>query len=265
MKDYKTIKVFQTRSEGYLYLNRPDVHNAMNAEMISEIRSAISLLAEDSSTNVLVIGAKGKSFSSGADLNYMREQARMEEDENYEDSLNLGRLFYEIYSFPKPVITLSFGNIAGGANGIIAAADYSLTAKDAVFRFSEVKLGLVPATISPYILDRIGRARALELMLSGMAFSGADAERFGLVNKAVKKNEMQEELQRLLNNFRKNAPEAMEKTKRLILNLNDYKKKEQLIKMTSAIIAEARASREGKEGLNAFFEKRKANWVNENI
>jgi methylglutaconyl-CoA hydratase len=237
----------------------------MNAEMISEIRTAMRRIKDKNNVRLLIIGGKGKSFSSGADLNYMHKQAKMTEKENYEDSLKLGSLFFEIYSFPKPVITVSLGNIAGGANGIIAASDFALTSNDAVFRFSEVNLGLVPATIAPYVLDRIGRSRCMELMLTGRTFSGSEAEKFGLVNRSVEGEETEKELQKILNLFRKAAPDALKKTKKLILDLNESDQKEKLIKKTSSIIAEARASAEGQEGLVAFFEKRKANWVNEDI
>jgi len=265
MMNYNTIQVYPAAHEGYIYLNRPDKHNAMNREMISEIRDAIGELNRAPSIRLIVISAKGKSFSSGADLTYMREQGEMTVDENRADSLDLAGMFYEIYSSPLPVITVSHGNIAGGAIGIIAACDYALTSQDSIFKFSEVQLGLVPATIAPYVMDRIGRSRSAELMLTARSFFGIEAERYGLVNKSVAREELAKELQVLLNLFRKTAPEAVKKTKQLLLEINDSDRKEKLIDITSAIIAEARASDEGKEGLNAFFEKRKAGWVNENI
>jgi methylglutaconyl-CoA hydratase len=265
MNNFQTILVNSSGIAGYIALNRPRVHNAFNAEMISELRQAFSEFNGNSELRLIVIRANGKSFSSGADLNYMREQAEMDERQNKEDSEKLARLFYEIYASDKMVITVSHGNISGGANGIIAASDYAITAKDSVFRFSEVTLGLVPATISPYIIDRMGRARSMELMLTGKKFSGSDAETYGLVNKAVESMDLEKELGEILGYLRKTGPAATQKTKKLLLWLNDAGVKENMIIPTSELIAEARSSEEGREGIKAFFEKRNPNWINESI
>lgn len=265
MEKFQTIEAYAAGIAGYIVLNRPEVHNAFNAVMISEIRHAVSGHNSNPQIRIIIIKANGRSFSSGADLNYMREQAEMDLEQNKEDSEKLGRLFYEIYASPKPVITVSHGNIAGGAIGIIAACDYAITDFNSVFRFSEVTLGLVPATISPYVIDRIGRSRSMELMLTGRKFSGREAEAMGLVNKGVETHELENELVKALRFFEKASPSAIMKTKKLLLWLNDAGVKENMIVLTSEIIAEARASEEGKEGIKAFFEKRNANWINENI
>jgi methylglutaconyl-CoA hydratase len=265
MKSFQTILIDVSGIAGYITLNRPEIHNAFNSEMISEIRQAVSDYNNNPGVRVIVIQANGKSFSSGADLNYMREQAEMDDRQNKEDSEKLARLFYEIYASDKPVITVSHGNIAGGANGIIAASDYAITANDSVFRFSEVTLGLIPATISPYIIDRLGRVRSMELMLTGKKFSGREAEIYGLVNRAVESMDLEKELQDILGFFRKTGPAAIKKTKKLLLWLNDAGAKENMIIPTSELISEARSSEEGREGIKAFFEKRNPNWINENI
>lgn len=265
MTQYQTIEVTYSGVAGNIILNRPDVHNAFDETMISEIRDVLGRLSDQENVRVIVIKARGKSFSSGADLNYMKRQSEMTEDENLKDSENLAHLFYEIYSTPRPVITISHGYIAGGANGIIAASDYAITAENAQFRFSEVHLGLVPATISPYVLDRLGRTRSMELMLSGREFTGKEAEIYGLVNKSVPVEMLEKELDTVLQYLLKSAPLALIKTKKLLLWLNDAGAKENMIKFTSEIIAGARASDEGKEGIAAFFEKQKPSWLNENI
>jgi methylglutaconyl-CoA hydratase len=265
MKRFETIELTTEGKLGVLLLNRPDKHNAMNALMIAEIRDAILEFTEDLSVKIIVIRARGKSFSSGADLNYMKQQADMDREENLRDSKNLANMFYEIYSCPKPVISVAHGVIAGGANGIVAASDYALTTHDALFRFSEVHLGLIPATISPYVTDRIGRARAMELFLSTRPFSGKEAASYNLVNKSVDENEIEQSLNEITAFFMKSAPAALEHTKKLILDLNGADQFRKMIDKTSLLIAEARSSAEGQEGINSFFEKRKPNWIDEII
>ncbi len=265
MKKFETIELVVHKGTGKIILNRPEKHNAMNALMISEIRGAIAYLGENNNVKVILISANGKSFSSGADLKYMREQADMSLEENIQDSMKLAKLFYQIFNCLKPVITLSHGNITGGANGIIAASDFALTEENSTFRFSEVHLGLVPATISPYIIDRIGRARAMELLLSGRKFSGKEAEQYNLVNKAVKQAELQNEIDEITGSFLRAAPEAIRETKKLLLKLADLNSFEKIMDETANIIAEARASKEGKEGISSFFEKRKPSWIDEKV
>ena len=265
MSEPKNINISVSGKRGIILLNRPEVHNALNVEMISEIRKAISLLNGDRNVNLLIFKGNGKSFCSGADLNYMKQHAEMDFNDNLEDSKNLARLFYEIYSSEKPVLTIAHGNIAGGANGIIAASDYAITTHDSVFRFSEVKLGLIPATIAPYVIDRIGRSRAMELMLSGRSFSGVEAEAFNLVNAVVKDGEEDQILDSVAEGILSAGPEALRQTRQLILELSSRNSMKELLDSTSKLIARARASEEGQEGMSAFFEKRKPKWINENL
>lgn len=265
MKTFKSIECKIESRVGRLSLNRPEKHNAMDALMISEIRKVISLLAKDAETRVIYISGKGKSFSSGADLSYMKEQADMSFEENVADANNLALMFYEIFTCPKPVITFSHGNITGGANGIVAASDFAITLADSTFRFSEVKLGLIPATISPYVVDRIGRARAMELLLSGRSFTGYEAEKFNLVNKCTESSEAENVVDEMIDAFRSSAPGALVETKKLLLSLTNISDRESYIDKTSRLIAGVRSSNEGKEGLNAFFEKRKPYWSDENF
>ena len=263
--NYKFLELEKTNSVLQIFFNRPEVHNALNQEIIDELKEIFSGLNRDDSVRLVILRGRGKSFSSGADLNYMREQANMNMDENLEDALNLAKLFYSIYNCDKPVISVAHGNVAGGAHGIIAASDYAISTNETIFRFSEVRLGLVPATIAPYVIDRIGRARAAELLLSGKPFSGADAERYFLVNSSVPAAQLEKEVKRISDEFLKAAPGASVKTKRLIRSLSSEGLDEKRMKETAAIIAEARASDEGIEGIKSFFESRKANWLNESI
>jgi len=265
MKKYHNIRVQVEGFKGLIMFNRPEVHNAFNASMIDEIRTAVKELNSATNLRVLIIRAEGESFSSGADLNYMKEQSNMPESENFKDSKKLAALFSEILRSEVPVITVAHGNVTGGANGIVAASDFSLATTTTKFKFSEVLLGLVPATIAPYVLNRIGYSKSLELMLTARSFDGIEAENIGLVNKSVEESEINENLDQIIRSFGKSGPQAVKNTKKLLIDLIDKKQIENMIDQTSRVIAGARASEEGKEGLNSFFEKRKANWVNEKI
>lgn len=246
-------------------LNRPEVHNAINAIMIKELLSVFSEIEKDDELRLVIIRGKGKSFSSGADLNYMKEQALMSPQENLNDAKLLAQLFFAVYSCTLPVITIAHGNVAGGANGLVAASDYAISDDDTIFRFSEVRLGLVPATIAPYVVERIGSSKASELLLSGRPFSGFEAEKCNLVNSSVPAVSIEREVKKISSEFLKAAPNASKITKSLIRNLGNQKSIEEKISFTAEIIAKARGSVEGKEGIQSFFESRKANWLNESI
>lgn len=262
---FNHIEISEDKHVMNIYLNRPEVHNAFNQEMIKELLDVFDHMNDYRNCRLVIIRGKGKSFSSGADLNYMRDQAEMSKEENLNDAIQLARLFFSIFMCNKPVITVAHGNVAGGANGIVAASDYAIASDDTIFRFSEVRLGLVPATISPYVVERIGRARAAELLLSGRSFSGRDAERYFLVNSSVPVAQLENEILRITEEFLKAAPGASAETKKLIRSLSENNINEKILESTARIIASARASEEGKEGIKSFFESRKANWLNESL
>ncbi|MBX2846588.1 MAG: enoyl-CoA hydratase/isomerase family protein [Saprospiraceae bacterium] len=242
-----------------LTFNRAEVHNAFNAQMIEEITEVIRGITAHESTRVLVIRGAGKSFSAGADLKYMQALANYSEAENVADSKRLFDLFDSIYCCAIPVVSVVHGAAFGGANGIIAASDYAIASQSAKFAFSEVKLGILPATISPFVLHKIGQAAARDLLLSGRRFSGEEAQRLGLVNEAVAEEALEEQLQAYLNHFKSASPDAVQKTKKMIRQLANDQVLD-IREYTAHLIAEARASHAGKEGIAAFFEKRKPNW-----
>jgi len=243
----------------YLGLNRPEKHNAFNAEMIAEITQVVSTIEEYEDVRALVIRGAGKSFSAGADLNYMKSMAEFSNEENIADSKRLFDLFESIYCCVVPVITVVHGAAFGGANGLISAADYAISTHTAKFAFSEVKLGIMPATISPFVIRKVGEATARDLLLTGRRFTGTEAAALGLVNVAVPEEELEPTLTNYLKHFKTAAPAAVKNTKAMVrqiannqvLNIKDH---------TAKLIAEARASKEGKEGISAFFEKRKPDW-----
>ena len=258
MKEYSTIIVEKAKNVLTIWLNRPEVHNAMNALMIEELTDAFSSITDEEVRAVLLRG-KGKSFCAGADLNYMKEIASFGIAENKKDSLKLAKLFNSIYTCPFPTIALVHGSAFGGANGLLAACDIVLAEENTTFAFSEVKLGIAPATIAPFIIKRIGEFGAKELMITGKRFKGPEALKWKLVNNSIPEKELEYRLEQLIEEIKRNGPKAVRATKKLIHSIIDdeiYK----LLEYTGDLIAELRASEEGQEGMAAFLDKRKAKW-----
>jgi len=261
METLKNILYEKSEGFGFIYLNRPEMHNAMDADMIEELSFLINEIPKDESIRSIVIRGKGKSFSSGADLNYMRSLIHSTKRENIEDAGKLAALFDNIYNCSLPIISVAHGNVSGGANGIVAASDISICSDSTIFRFSELKIGLVPATISPYIVHRIGAAKAAELMFTSRSFSGTQAFAFGLVNKSVKEHELDTQLRLLLDEIRTSGPIALRKAKLLIRAVAGKEIDSELRRFTTRLIADVRISPEAQEGMNAFLDKRKPDWT----
>lgn len=248
--------------ENYLEirLNRPEVHNAMNPEMIGELTAIFkSLQVAKKPPLVVVLRGEGKSFCAGADLNYMKEVATYGFDENVKDGQKLADLFSSIYHCPVPTIAMVHGVAFGGANGLLAACDIVLASGETKFAFSEVKLGISPATIGPFVMKRIGETGAKTLMLTGKRFDANEAFRWNLVNEIVPQNEMDKKLDEWISHFRSAAPMAVRETKKLIGQLTS-ENENSTYQYTSELIARLRASEEGQEGMAAFLEKRKPFW-----
>ncbi len=263
MKKFRYIETAYDGRMATVWLNRPGVHNALNAGMIDELTYVVEQVSHDEPTDILIIRGRGESFSAGADLNDMKAQSTLPEKENYESALRFAGMFHAVRSCSKVVIALVHGHIAGGANGIVAASDYAIASVSAIFRFSEVRLGLVPATVSPYVIERVGMTRAREMLITGKSYTAEDAERFGLVNKTCRTEFMDEVLEMTTGEILKGSPSALRKTKQMLNRMSDAGEKENLMSFTSGILAEARASDEGREGVSAFLEKRKPFWVQE--
>lgn len=260
----KTIQLEIQNDLGTIWLNRPEVRNAMNGEMIDEILEAIENLNKNPEVRIIVLRGKGKTFCSGADLNWMKEVVKFGYEQSFEESKVLASAFYKIYTSTKPTIALVHGAAIGGANGLLAACDYVYCADDTVFSLSEVKIGLVPAAISPYILKRVGEYAGKELFLTGKRVNGKEAEKYGLANKSVPIDELDETMMETVKLLRTSGPEAMKMAKELIFNMsNKISSLDEAIDYTADLIAKMRISDEGQEGMNAFLEKRKPNWVKE--
>lgn len=240
-------------------LNRPEVHNAFNDEMLRELTTVFSEIPEE--VVAVVLSGEGKSFCSGVDLQWMKAVSENSYEKNYEESLMLSECFYKIYTCPKPTIAKVHGVALGGANGLLSACDIAICTDDAVFSLSEVKIGIVPACISPYVIKRTGEYGARELMLTGRRINGRDAEKYRLVNNSYPADQIDQELQTILSHLKTSGPEAMKHCKTLISEVSNNLSLLESYDFTAKMIADIRASEEGQEGMNAFLEKRKPSWI----
>lgn len=261
MGEYKTILVNRESFRLVVWMNRPEVRNALNEKMIAELTDVFRNVAAEEGLRCIVLRGKGKSFCAGADLNYMRSIADFGYDENLADARRLAELFEAVYLCPLPTISVVHGAAFGGANGLLSACDMVIASADTVFSFSEVKLGIAPATISPYVIRRIGEYGAKELMLTGKKFSSSEAGKWNLINLVVSEDKLDDAVQEFTNQFITAAPEAVKETKKLIRHVVSSHH-EDLNDFTAELIAQLRASDEAREGMNAFFEKRKPGWSN---
>ncbi|MBT3208803.1 MAG: enoyl-CoA hydratase/isomerase family protein [Bacteroidetes bacterium] len=261
MNNYENIEFQLNENIGTIWLNRPEKRNAMNAEMISEIIDCYQKVNNMEDVRVVVLRGKGKSFCAGADLNYMKGIAEFGYEENYQDGLHLAKCFNIIYTCKKPTIAVVQGAAIGGANGLLAACDFTFCNNETKFAFSEVKLGIAPATISPYIYKRIGEYGSRELMLTGKVFLGKEAEKNRLVNKSLSVDELEEEVNKTIKLLFTSGPEAMASCKELIYDISNILSFDDSIDYSARLIADLRASKEGQEGMSSFLEKRKPNWV----
>jgi methylglutaconyl-CoA hydratase len=261
MKRYETLETELAGKVLTVWLNRPDRHNAFNGTMLAELIDCVETVNTDENILCVVLRGRGKSFCAGVDLNWMKDVASYSYEQNYQESLVLSKCFYTIYTCKKPTIAAVHGVALGGANGLLAACDLAYAADDAVFSLSEVKIGIVPACISPYILKRVGEYGSKELMITGRRINGKEAEHFHLVNKSVPAAELDNTLNEVLALLRTSGPKAMTHCKNLIFEVSNKLTLEEAYDYTARMIADIRASEEGQEGMKAFLEKRKPNWI----
>ena len=259
--DFKTIKVQLGESMAWINLDRPEVRNALNADLIRELTEVFNWLNGRDDIRVLILKGNGKAFCAGADLAYMKEMAGFSYNQNIADAEKLSKLFQTIYFCDKAVIVDVHGACIGGANGIIAAADIVIAERETKFAFTEVRLGLTPATISPFVVSKIGNTAAKELMLTGRRFTADEAKAFGLVNVVVGEDEMIDTERQYIEHFMQASPNAIAECKHLLRLVSGTADRYNPIFMdTSVLIANQRVSKAGQEGMKAFFEKRKPEW-----
>ena len=242
-------------------LNRPDVRNAFNEELIADLTAWAADAAAGTDIRAVILRGAGKTFCAGADVNWMAKTVTYTRDENLADARRMRRMFEAIDELPFPVIGRIHGAALGGGAGLAAVCDIVVAADDATFGFTEVKLGILPAVISPFALRKIGISAARELFLTGARFDAARAREIGLVHAVVTDAALDARVETYLNEIRSAAPEAVREAKRMIREVAGRVATEADI--TAAAIAERRVSAEGQEGLRAFLQKTKPGWISE--
>ncbi len=246
-----------------LTLNRSDVRNAFNEHVIAELTAwaaEAGARARRHETRVVVLGGSGTMFCAGADVNWMSKTVHYTREENQRDAMAMSRMFAAINTLPVPVVGRVQGAALGGGAGLAAVCDVVVAAEDAVFGFTEVKLGILPAVIAPFALAKIGQSAARELFLTGARFSAARAKEIGLVHVVVPAAELDSAVDRYLREFAGAGPEAVAAAKAMIPAVWN-RSVDEASEITTKAIAERRVSGEGQEGLHAFLEKRKARWL----
>lgn len=244
-----------------LTLNRPDVHNAFDDHMIAEMTKAIRELANDPKVKILVIKSMGKHFSAGADITWMQKMVDKDEMANLKDADALAQLMYQLSRFPKPTLSIVQGNAYGGGVGLVACAHIAIASNNAQFCFSEAKLGLIPAVISPYVVRAIGQRNARAYFLSAKPFDATRAQQMGLCHHVVTPEELETAANDTIASLLKNGPHALIAVNNLIDNLQTLEINEETVSMTAKVIASLRISPEGQEGLNAFIQRREPSWA----
>jgi methylglutaconyl-CoA hydratase len=256
---YTTFKFETTGPVVRVTLDRPAVKNAFDDVLIGELTDALETIARDDAIRVMVLTGAGDVFSAGADLNWMKKVATYGFEKNVEDALTFARMIEALYRLPKATIARINGACLGGGVGLVSACDVAVSVPDAKFALREILLGIAPSAISPYVLRKMGEAHAHDYFLTGRSFDARRAREIGLVNEVVERDLLDDEVTVWVNRFLHAGPKAVAATKQLI-NRVSWSSIEEIQDYTARTIASLRGSDEGREGFNAFFEKRKPNW-----
>jgi methylglutaconyl-CoA hydratase len=260
LTNYDTVALSIDGRIARVTLNRPEIHNAFNEVMIAELLEVFQKLKNDEKLRVVILSGEGKSFCAGADIHWMKKMKNYTYQENFEDALALANLMYEMFSFPKPLVGRINGAAIGGGTGLVSVCDIVVAAEDAKFSFSEVKIGLVPACISPYILNRVGFTKANILFLTGERFDAHRALDVGLVEEVVPLSILDRRVDRLAEELISSGPQALATAKKLLRDIPQMAMEEKR-RHSAEVLAKLRISDEGQEGLAAFLEKRKPRWA----
>lgn len=260
----KTIEIERRGAAAWVWLNRPEVHNALNEELIAELTHAFGALGSEAGVRTIVLSGRGKSFCAGADADSMRRIGAASPHENLEDARALAEVFRAIAFCPKPTIARVNGAAIGGGLGLVCACDIAVASRDAKFAASEVRLGLIPATIGPYVVRAIGERWARRLFLTAERFAAAQAERIGLVHESVEPEALDARIEAIVSDLMAGAPDAQSTAKELIDVVAGRPVTPDLIEDTAMRIAQIRTGEEAREGLSAFLEKRPAAWTRSN-
>ena len=258
------LKVDTDKHIARVTLDRPDVHNAFNDELIKRLTDAFTELGARDEIRAIILAGNGKSFCAGADLNWMKRMVQYSHEENVEDARAVGRMFLAITKCPKPVIARIHGAALGGGAGLAAACDIAVAVESAQFGFTEVKLGILPAVISPFVLARIGTARAREFFITGERFLAAVAQNIGLIQHVVAHDFALDALiDSKISQILTSAPGAVAAAKELIFGVAS-RTLETSLDYTAETIARVRAGEEGQAGMKAFLERQKPPWIDKN-
>jgi methylglutaconyl-CoA hydratase len=247
-----------------LQLDRPDIHNAFGEQLIGELTEALQAAADDPAVRILIMSGAGKSFSAGADMNWMSSMVGASAEENERDAQQLARMLRRLNYFPKPTIARVQGAALGGGVGLVACCDITVAAASATFALTEVRLGLVPAVISPFVYRRIGESQARRYFLTAERFNAAQAQQMGLVQIVVADAELDSAVAAQVGLLLQGGPTALKQAKRLVYSMagHDNTRQRQIDEDNARLIARLRVSEEGQEGLRAFLDKRMPIWRN---
>ena len=249
------------RGVASIILNRPDVHNAFDDVLIARLSEALEELSGNGDVGVVKVVGRGKSFSAGADLNWMRRMAGHSEEENLQDAGKVASMFHKLANFPRPTLAVVHGNAFGGGVGLIACCDIAVASADARFSLSEVKLGLIPATISPFVIDAIGARQARRLFLTAERFDANAALGFGLIHEVSHGNGLDDAIDAFISQLLENGPQAMAASKALVSAVANRPIDDSVLADVAGRIARQRAGKEGREGVAAFLDKRPPAWI----
>ena len=263
MSSSKVITTIDSRGVATVTLNNPEKHNAFDDVTIVGLKKTFENISADESVRVLVLESEGKNFSAGADLNWMKRMAAYSFDENLADAEELAQMFKVLNFMPKPTIARVQGAVFGGAVGLVSCCDMAVASSKASFCLSEVKIGLMPATISPYVIAAMGSRAARRYFTTAERFSAETASRLGLVSEVVTEERLDATITTLIDGILTNSPQAMRAAKELVFDVSDHAITDELVRDTCERIAAIRVSEEGQEGLTAFLEKRSPKWISD--
>ena len=256
---YEYLKRTDDGAVATVTLARPDSHNALNAALVEELTRCFEEISDDERVRVAVLAGEGRSFCAGADVGYMGETAAFSYEENLEDARRLAMMFWTIDECPKPLIAKVQGAAMGGGAGLLAVADVAVVDAEARFAFSEVRLGIAPATIAPFVVRKIGASHARSLFLTGERFGAERAREIGLAHEVVSRNELDAAVEEKVGELLNGGPVAQATVKALLRRLETTEPME-APGLTARVISELRTGEEGQEGLAAFLEKREPRW-----
>lgn len=258
---YQTLELLHVGRVATVTLNRPEMRNAFNDTTIAELSAVFRALGADDGVRAIVLAARGPAFCAGADLNWMKRMADYSHEENRADAALLAEMLRTIYLCPQPVVAKVQGDCYAGGMGLVAACDIAVSVDSANFCLSEVRLGLIPATISPYVVKAMGENAARRYFLSAERFAAPEALRIGFVHEVVASAELDSKTEAVVQALAANSPHAVRQAKRLVREVAGVPISDGLIAATVEGIAQIRASDEGREGVRSFLEKRKPNWL----